>query len=50
MKLSSLEFPNVMHTVSDIDGTNGFKATVGTDEYDIRIPSGNYTSVEAIVY
>ena len=48
MKLSSLEFPNVMHAVSELDGTNGFKARIAGQEDStlVKVPSGNYTSAE----
>ena len=44
MKMSSLEFPNVMHAISAIDGTNGFSATSNGITTEITVPSGNYTS------
>lgn len=50
MKLSSLEFPNVMHAMSEIDGTNGFKVKISgePDSKLISFPSGNYTSSELV--
>ena len=51
MKLSSLEFPNVMHAVSELDGTNGFKARIAGQEDStlVKVPSGNYTSAELTI-
>lgn len=46
MKMSSLEFPNVMHAISEIDGTNGFEVQMNGVSSNVSVPSGNYTSSE----
>ena len=37
-----------MHAVSELDGTNGFKARIAGQEDStlVKVPSGNYTSAE----
>lgn len=50
MRLSSIEITNAIYSMSELDGTNGFKVTApvgsssGAGTYTIKVPTGNYIS------
>ena len=47
--VDNVEIPYSWHVFSEDYGTNRFKIKIGANVYDIKIPSGNYSSVNALI-